>query len=206
MARLYKKELGNVDVRVVHNGINTEFYKLSKKDSTVTKKRIIYAGARTNVKGYHHFAKLAAEVSKIRNDVEFIAFGYGKGSTHSCVKDLGYLNKSEVPKAYSNAYALIFPALWDEPFAQIPLESMACGCPVIAYGSGGVSEMINNGQNGYLVPTGDFNQLLAETIDLIDHPSKAEQMRLTARLHIEKNFRLDSMLSNYEKILVEIAK
>ena len=205
MVGLYKRELGDVDVRAVHNGIDTEFYHPTERDVTA-KKRILYAGARTNVKGYHHFVKLATEVSKLRDDVEFLAFGYGKGSAHNSVKDLGFLSKSDVPKAYSNAYALIFPALWDEPFAQIPLESMACGCPVIAYGSGGVSEMISNGKNGNLVSTGDFDQLLKTTIDLVDNTSKAEQMRLTSRQYVEKNFSLDSMLRNYERIIVEIAR
>jgi glycosyltransferase involved in cell wall biosynthesis len=206
MAKLYKKELGNVDVRAVHNGINTKFYRPGKSDSKRTKKQILYAGARTNVKGYHHFVKLASDVSKLRNDVEFVAFGYGQGFTHNYVRDLGYLSKSDVPTAYSNGYALIFPALWDEPFAQIPLESMACGCPVIAYAAGGVSEMILNDHNGNLVSTGDYDQLLKTTIDLIDNPSKAEQMRLTSRRYIEENFGLETMLSSYEKIITEITK
>ena len=205
MARLYEKELGKIDVRVVHNGIDTVFFRPTTEVSSNRKKQIIYAGARTNVKGYHHFLKLATEISKLRNDVEFLAFGYGKSSKHSCIRDLGYLSKSDIPKAYSNAYALIFPALWDEPFAQIPLESMACGCPVIAYGSGGITEMIINGQNGYLVPTGAFDQLLKTTVDLIDNPSKAEKMRLTSRQYIEENFSINTMLKNYEKILLQIA-
>ncbi len=203
MVRLYKKELGKVDVRVVHNGIDTQFYRPIRKDSQGKKKRILYAGARTYTKGYHHFVKLASEITKIRNDVEFAAFGYGKGSSHSCVKDLGYLSKPDVPQAYSDSYILIFPALWDEPFAQIPLESMACGCPVLAYASGGISEMIKNGRNGELVPTGDFSGLLKKTLDLIDNESENAKMRLLSRQSIQQNFSLDRMLHNYEKILLE---
>lgn len=206
MVEIYKKELEDMDVRAVHNGIDTAFYRPTENRTRGQKKRILYAGARTNVKGYHHFVKLATEVSKLRDNVEFLAFGYGQGSFHNCVKDLGYINKSDLPKAYSNGYLLVFPALWDEPFAQIPLESMACGCPVIAYGSGGISEMISNGQNGNLVSTGDFDQLLKTTIELIDNPAKTEKMRLTSRRFIEKNFSLEAMLRNYEKIVVEFGK
>lgn len=206
MAKLYKKELGEVDVRVIHNGIDTNFYQPTETEPAGPKKLIIYAGARTNVKGYDHYVKLANEISKTRDDVEFAAFGYGKGSTDTCVKDLGYLDKQDVPKKYSNAYALIFPALWDEPFAQIPLESMACGCPVIAYGSGGVSEMISNGENGHLVSTGDFDQLYKTTTDLLDNPSKAQQMRKSSRRYIEEHFNRTTMLGEYEKILLEFSK
>jgi glycosyltransferase involved in cell wall biosynthesis len=66
--------------------------------------------------------------------------------------------------------------------------------------------MILNGHNGNLVSTGDYDQLLKTTIDLIDNPSKAEQMRLTSRRYIEENFGLETMLSSYEKIITEIAK
>lgn len=206
MAKLYKKELGEVDVRVVHNGIDTDFYQPTKIEETGSKKLIIYAGARTNVKGYDHYVKLANEISKTREDVEFAAFGYGKGSTDTCIHDLGYLDKQDVPKKYSNSYALIFPALWDEPFAQIPLESMACGCPVIAYASGGVAEMISNGENGHLVSTGDFDQLYKTTIDLLDNPFKAQQMRQSSRKYIEEHFKKDKMLEKYEKIITEFKK
>ena len=206
MAKLYKKELGEVDVRVVHNGIDTNFYQPTNVDSSGPKKLIIYAGARTNVKGYHHFVRLADEISKTREDVEFAAFGYGKGSADSSIRDLGYLDKQDVPKKYSNAYALIFPALWDEPFAQIPLESMACGCPVIAYASGGVAEMISNGENGHLVSTGDFDQLYKTTTDLLDNPSKAQKMRQSSRQYIEDHFRKDTMLRKYEEIITEFSK
>ncbi len=205
MATLYKKELGMDEVRVVHNGIDTKFYKPMRRDSQGKKKQILYAGARTYTKGYHHFVKLASEITKLRDDVEFVAFGYGKGSSHNCVRDLGYLSKPAVPQAYSDSYILIFPALWDEPFAQIPLESMACGCPVLAYASGGVSEMIKDGHSGGLVPTGDFNQLLEKTLDLIDNESKNSNMRVLSRQYIQEKFPLSVMLNKYEKILLEFA-
>lgn len=206
MARLYKKELRKVDVRVVHNGIDTEFYRPMNNESQGKKKRILYAGARTYTKGYHHFVKIASEITKLRNDVEFIAFGYGKGFSHSCVRDLGYLSKSDVRQVYSDSYLLVFPALWDEPFGLVPLESMACGCPVVAYASGGVSETVVNGLNGHLVPTGDFSQLLKATLDSIDNESENEGMRTYSREYVVNNFSLKQMLDNYEKVLFEFAK
>jgi glycosyltransferase involved in cell wall biosynthesis len=206
MARLYKKELGKVDIRVVHNGIDTQFYKPMPKSSQGRKKRILYAGARTYTKGYHHFVKLASEITTMRNDVEFIAFGYGKRSAHSYVKDLGYLSKSDVRQAYSDSYLLVFPSLWDEPFGLVPLESMACGCPVVAYGSGGVPETVVNGLNGRLVLTGDYSQLLQTTLDLIDNESENNRMRKYSREYIVKNFSLWQMLDSYERTLFEFAK
>ena len=49
---------------------------------------------------------------------------------------------------YSGARAFIFPALEDA--GLVVLESLACGTPVIAYGRGGVSEFVRDGENGVL--------------------------------------------------------
>jgi len=206
MAKIYKKSLEQANVRVVHNGLDTAFYKPMNSMSQIKKKRILYAGARTHTKGYQHFVKLASEITKLRNDVEFIAFGYGGSSSYNCVRDLGYLSKSDVRQVYSDSYILVFPALWDEPFGLIPLESMACGCPVIAYESGGLSETVVNGINGHLVPTGDFSELLKVTLDSIENESENKRMRTNSREHVVNNFSMKQMLDNYEKLLFEFAK
>ena len=204
MVRLYEKELKKrTEIRVIHNGIDIDFYKPTKSLAASKKKRILYAGGRTYNKGYTHFLKLASQITKLRNDVEFAAFGWGNDVSNKYVRNLGYLDKLAIPEAYSSSYILVFPAMWDEPFAQVPLESMACGCPVLAYASGGVSEMIKSGFNGRLVSRGNFDGLLKALLDLIDNKSENSKMRLFSRTYIEENFSLSRMCNDYEKLLVE---
>jgi glycosyltransferase involved in cell wall biosynthesis len=52
---------------------------------------------------------------------------------------------------YQQAKALLFPILWDEPFGLVMIEAMACGTPVIAYNRGAVSEIIKDGETGFIV-------------------------------------------------------
>jgi glycosyltransferase involved in cell wall biosynthesis len=54
-----------------------------------------------------------------------------------------------------NAFALIFPINWSEPFGLVMIESMACGTPVIAYRRGSVPEVMTDGITGYVVDTLD---------------------------------------------------
>ncbi len=56
------------------------------------------------------------------------------------IEFLGYRDDAEVTKFYSACRALIFPG--EEDFGIVPLEAMACGKPVIAYGRGGVTETV----------------------------------------------------------------
>ena len=48
------------------------------------------------------------------------------------------------------ARGYIFPSL--EPFGIAPVEALAAGCPVIAYGKGGALDYVKDGENGVLFP------------------------------------------------------
>lgn len=56
-----------------------------------------------------------------------------------------------------HAEGYIFPSL--EPFGIAPVEALACGCPVIAYGSGGALDYVIDGENGVLFGKQSVNSL-----------------------------------------------
>ncbi|MBU2259252.1 glycosyltransferase [Patescibacteria group bacterium] len=56
------------------------------------------------------------------------------------VEFLGYVPHEELIDLYANAKAVIFPGL--EDFGLVPIESMACGTPVVAYNKGGALETV----------------------------------------------------------------
>ena len=58
-------------------------------------------------------------------------------------------NERELVFAYNEAFVTVFPSHL-EPLGLVPLESMACGTPVIGVAEAGIRETIQNGQNGLL--------------------------------------------------------
>jgi glycosyltransferase involved in cell wall biosynthesis len=50
-----------------------------------------------------------------------------------------------------NAFALLFPIDWEEPFGLVMIESMACGTPVVAFRRGSVPEVMTDGVTGFVV-------------------------------------------------------
>ncbi|MEW6381276.1 MAG: glycosyltransferase family 4 protein [bacterium] len=64
---------------------------------------------------------------------------------------IGEIGEHEKNEFLGNAYALLFPIDWPEPFGLVMIEAMACGTPVIAYRSGSVPEIIDDGVTGFLV-------------------------------------------------------
>ncbi len=80
----------------------------------------------------------------------------GSGSELKSLKKLagptvefrGSLPEDEITRLYEGCRAFLFPA--EEDFGITPLEAMACGKPVLAYGKGGATETVLDGKTGLL--------------------------------------------------------
>ena len=66
------------------------------------------------------------------------------------VEFIGEINDAQKPAFLSGAKALLFPIDWPEPFGLVMIESMACGCPVIARRRGSVPEVMEHGLTGFV--------------------------------------------------------
>jgi glycosyltransferase involved in cell wall biosynthesis len=67
------------------------------------------------------------------------------------VEYLGEIGGAAKDEFLGNAYALLFPIDWPEPFGLVMIESMACGTPVIACRKGSVPEIIDDGITGFII-------------------------------------------------------
>lgn len=64
---------------------------------------------------------------------------------------VGEIGGREKDEFLGNAYALLFPIDWPEPFGLVMIEALACGTPVIAWRNGSVPEVIDDGSTGFIV-------------------------------------------------------
>jgi glycosyltransferase involved in cell wall biosynthesis len=67
------------------------------------------------------------------------------------VEWVGEITDRDKDEFLGNAYALLFPIDWPEPFGLVMIEAMGCGTPVIAYESGSVPEVMEDGVTGFVV-------------------------------------------------------
>lgn len=78
----------------------------------------------------------------------------------------GWQSDAEIEKAYATCRALLFPG--EEDFGIVPVEAMACGKPVIAFGRGGATETVIEGLSGTLF-TEQTVASMTEAIALFEH-------------------------------------
>jgi glycosyltransferase involved in cell wall biosynthesis len=93
--------------------------------------------------------KIAAKVDPV--DQEYFESVINPLLRDPLVEFVGEIGKGEKGDFLGNAYALLFPIDWPEPFGLVMIEAMACGTPVIAYRSGAVPEVIDQGRTGFIV-------------------------------------------------------
>jgi glycosyltransferase involved in cell wall biosynthesis len=102
---------------------------------------------------------------------------------------------AEMPNIYNQVDVVILPSI-EEACPLVPLEAMACGRPVVAFGVGGIEETVVSGETGYLVDRRDTNELAERVAELINNPDRAEQFGQNGRTRVEKYFALSTTLSN----------
>ena len=98
---------------------------------------------------------------------------------------VGYLQGLELASAYASADAFVFPSR-TETLGLVLLEAMAAGCPVVAANSGGIPDIVTNGENGYMFDVDDPDGAITATKRLLEAKTEREQMRVNARKEAER--------------------
>jgi len=121
--------------------------------------------------------KIAAKVDKVdedyfRNDILPLIDGPG-------VEFIGEINEREKTKFLGDAAALLFPVDWPEPFGLVMIEAMACGTPVLAFRSGSVPEVIEDGVTGKVVDSEE--EAIAALPAILSYDRRAVRKRFEQR-------------------------
>lgn len=98
---------------------------------------------------------------------------------------------------------LVLPSIVAEAFGLVLCEAMYCGCPVIATRNGAQSEIVEDGESGYLVAPASTAEIAARLKDYMEHPQSIVQMGENARNRIAQNFTMDLWKKRMEQIYAE---
>ncbi len=209
-------------VHVIYNGVDTLKWRpkpwsgsLERFGVNPNKQIVAFLGRITRQKGLSYLLKAAPlidrsaqivicagqpDTKEIREEVHAL-FNSAAGREGSLIIIEEVLPVEELSELFTKATCLVCPSIY-EPFGLVNIEAMACSAPVVASDVGGIKEIVDDGQTGYLVPVqlsgvspfepvdGEkFAADIAEKVNfLVSEPDTVKKMREKARSVVEEKF------------------
>ncbi|MEU1055907.1 glycogen synthase [Streptomyces sp. NPDC005876] len=213
-------------VHVVHNGIDTRLYRpdpatdaLDRIGLDRSRPYVLFVGRITRQKGVPHllravrdidpaaqvvlcagapdtpeidreFRELYQELSRVRAGVHWVP---------------QMLPRPEVIQLLTHAAVFVCPSVY-EPLGIVNLEAMACGTPVVASRTGGIPEVVADGETGVLVDVDDdFEAGLTRALDsVIGDPATARRMGGAGRERAVDEFGWDAVARRTVRLYEEV--
>ncbi len=145
--------------------------------------------------------------AKLNNAPPLVLIGRPRPDTPSNlpknVMVMGSWPHAAVMEAYRRSSFSILPSVCPETFGIVVIEAMSMGRPVIASRIAGLADIINDGENGFLVPPGDAETLSKSIQRLLDDPALRQRMGQGA-LRRAQDFRASVVVPHIEAVYEEL--
>jgi glycosyltransferase involved in cell wall biosynthesis len=125
-----------------------------------------------------------------------VAAGLGLGER---VRWHGAVPQPKLADFYRAATALVVPSV-DEGFGLVAVEAQLCETPVIAFASGGLTDIVQHDLTGVLVQDVDAGALAAAIVSLLARPDRGAGLAGAARMHALSTFAPESVARRYADI------
>jgi len=181
---------------------------INKKYGLTGKKVVLFTGRLTVHKGVEFLIKAARQ---IHGEVVILGDGPERAYLESLIKQyslknvhlLGYMSPNEqvnFKAFYSRADVYVTPSTWNEPLGLVVLEAMAAKTPVIATRTGGITSLVKDGYNGYLVRIRNSKEIATRVNELLANDALRAKMGTRAYETVIARFTWDKIAERFERI------
>ena len=179
--------------QTIHHGLPENLYSFHPS----SRGYLIFVGRLTPEKRPDHAIEIAKRVGmplKIAAKVDPVDQKYFRTVIEPLLSDplveyVGEVTDAEKNDLIGNAYALVAPFDWPEPFGLVFIEALACGTPILAYRRGSVPEIIDDGYTGFICDTMEHMVKAMPCISALD--------RQRCRRAFEQRFTAERMVQDY---------
>jgi len=212
-------------IRVIRNGIDTAEYRpdpntdvLERYGIDLARPYVIFVGRITRQKGVPVLLRaasglipeaqlvlLAGAADTQEQLAEVTELVDGLRATRSGVFWIPeMLPKHDVIQLLTHATVFAIPSIY-EPLGIVNLEAMACGTAVVGSRTGGIPEVVADGETGLLVPAGEPEPLAAALNTLLSDPDRAAAMGQAGRKRAVSEFGWPAIAAQTADLYAELA-
>jgi glycosyltransferase involved in cell wall biosynthesis len=187
---------------VIHHGVDVGQFPVGNGTGGYA----VFLGRMTAEKGVHVAAQIAREASVALRIAAKMHEPHEVEYFHTCVEPMlgggieyvGELGCDDKLALLGEAFCILNPIQWPEPFGMVMVEALACGTPVLATPRGAVPEIVDDARTGFVADEHDLVRRLADAPAL----DRAE-----CRLSVEERFSRERLVRDhlcvYERALGE---
>ncbi|MEW9667539.1 1,4-alpha-glucan branching protein domain-containing protein [Ammoniphilus sp. 3BR4] len=197
-----------VDVRKLELGAETYF---RRDDYALPNEKIIFfVGRLVREKGAQYLIEVAPEILAACPEAKFVISGRGpmmdelkrmaaeRGVDHKFLFT-GFIDDEQRNGLLHHANLAVFPSIY-EPFGIVALEAMAAGTPVLVSDTGGLSEIVEHGENGLKIYPGIAASLKDQLLYALTHEQQMKAMAESARETLIRTYHWADIASVTRKV------
>ena len=198
-------------IHVVHCGIDCQLFKpLERGEKRHERPTVLFVGNAAASKGIWCVFEAVMGLRSRYPDIRLQILGQGdqlealrcraeETGARANLEIVGFVaDRSRLPDYYRRAHVLACPAYHEVGVANVYVEAMACGCPVVACNTGGAPEAVLHGDSGFLVPPKAIEATRGALDRLLGDEQLREAMGRAGRKRAKDYFALDKYI---ERIL-----
>jgi glycosyltransferase involved in cell wall biosynthesis len=185
-------------IRVIPYGIDVARFAAVPRRTVSSRLRFAFIGHFGAHKGLSTLMDALTRLNGMRERFELALVGEGElvDAIRQQVRDHrwesvvllpGKVDNVQIETVYGQTDVLVLPSIWPENHPVSIAEAMASGIPVIASRVGGIPEMVDHGDTGFLVDAGDAVQLAATMETLIENPGLVSELGAKAAQRVANN-------------------
>jgi glycosyltransferase involved in cell wall biosynthesis len=205
---LPKLKKHNPNVRVIPNQVTFYPEHVAKLES----KLILAVGRMDWLKGYDLMMEVFEQFCKKNCDwkLKIIGEGPSRPEIEKLAKEKGIADRitispatGQIEKEYLAASIFLMTSR-SEGLPMVLLEAQACGLPVVAFDcETGPAEIVHHGEDGYLVPLNNFEEMSDRLLELAADPDKRKTFGARARENV-KRFLPDEIFKEWDEVFKDI--
>ncbi|BAU06864.1 glycosyltransferase [Fischerella sp. NIES-3754] len=196
-------------MHIIHCGIDPALFDMVSHNESG--KRLLFVGRLAEAKGLPILLESLTLLKQTHADIILTIVGDGPDSQKleqltvdleltQNVNFVGYKSQAEVRKYFQQTDVFVMSS-FAEGIPVVLMEAMAAGVPVVATQIAGISELVENGVNGYLVPPGEPN-ILAERIEkLLNNHLLRVKFSTLGRAKVEIDFNIHYEVARLHRLM-----